>query len=1343
MNELNWGLIDSSEKFQGLVGVLIMHMDPQARGFIAQGPDRGIDAISGNGKTIYQAKYHRIEGKAALTQIKKDTWHELDKIKRYIKSEDLWKKVNKWILVTNADISPQHLEKWKVKFEPEFKDLGIEIALWDRVVLESLLVDYPAIIEGFFKGKNRTFLTPPEYKKVLCEEQILPTAWEISLKGREKELEVLQEFLEPGQDDRILAIKGAQGTGKTRLLFEAGEIVLGTDTWEPGWLVYWANVETMQQSVTWNAELPMGKKTLLLVDEPDQQLITRLHEYLRSATNQVKAIITVPDMSVDLPKGIQKIDLVPLPKEISLDMIRVLINKEFRDSNIDIEPATYMVYSASYGFPAWAAWVIYMMKTGKTAVADMDKVFGRYFREVCHTTGRACKPELLQDLIRWIALLGKIDIEDRNTLNLLAGQLNTSSDRTQECIRDLVERRIVFKRHRYYRVEPQIFAEWILVDWLTMPVSGNKRRPTEALQRLAEWIMQIGDTAFQRWTRNIFFALSQVSGLLDRSSRRLIDPLMEFYQDKTKQIPISEVPLFLERLIPLGWIRPENFVEIINTLQTAEKPEEQSLWKELRFNHSYVVRRLAWPLFNVATQVKDPDDFLLVLGKLVDLVSDEHKHLEQEWENIKNDGKRAETLIARLITDESAGFDHAQVFFELGKQKLEDYIQRNKEITDSDAAVLTALIGSQLTLVRTRTRGPYTFKMQISRFFVRCGSSIAENRKALKQLVWEGLERNDLEPSLVAVLWDLAYTAHHAAIEARGNATEDSECWRHWRQELMEDLERVKHILKTKRIDAMERAKAYRLWEWHLWYDKDQDLHQAAEQCKDLEDENFDPDVVQLYRSNYLDEQKPEIQELLNRIADRWVKGDQEEFEKNIKAFLSEAVRFKGQEGALSPIGVIAGRVISKAPEHPGIDYFVDKHIGKVHQLTQDNAADKGYVWTALMLALVKLRYLRKRNNKMAMKDYLNRLLHHQPGPEAALVFLLWLYGRDMPQKGNQWMSIEQDIILEHIKEPIALDPGYVEGIYTVLGYLLAQDWEQTAPIVEKWLDQCPFQRPVKAVTNLIQRTQFVIRPQRGIDPDGLGRKHIEWLLDLLLIVPDLDMVLPGLDYHIKEICAVLDAKPSIVWLSRFITKAKEDAILNAIHRPSVYVEALQRGVKERPDWQETEKAIAHIIDLAFKPKLGWWLVLPKYLMDIDPSGVAVPDILIKRVDKLDQNSPDFLREITTLAHLASAWDEISSPWRKIAEKVVQVAHKSNDTTIQRKVFAALYGLLGGRAHVHSGPPDQMDPYYEQDLERARHALEKETDPYMKSYWRWRVRDAESALESARRRFEELMEDFE
>src|SRR6266568_4780766 len=166
MSEPNWGLISSGATFEALALTLARFKDPKASLFGRRGKDGGQDALSGDGKMVFQAKHHA-DGSAAKAI--GDALKEAEKIVEYRKDghprAKEWRGVTHWRLVCNAAFNPHDRQRWLDEVVPAFAKQGLSADYWLRPDLNALLAKHPDVYRAFFDQEARAFLSLPELRE--------------------------------------------------------------------------------------------------------------------------------------------------------------------------------------------------------------------------------------------------------------------------------------------------------------------------------------------------------------------------------------------------------------------------------------------------------------------------------------------------------------------------------------------------------------------------------------------------------------------------------------------------------------------------------------------------------------------------------------------------------------------------------------------------------------------------------------------------------------------------------------------------------------------------------------------------------------------------------------------------------------------------------------------------------------------------------------------------------------------------------------------------------------------------------------------------------------------------
>jgi hypothetical protein len=296
MSDINWGLIRSGSTFEDLICALIRLEDHEARLYVRPGKDSAQDARSGDGLTIYQMKFHQNESTSSAIG---DAKAEAKKIATYQSTpgpaQEVWRGVQKWILISNVAFYPTDELKWNKEVKPKFDKLGLIASYWEKSVIETKLLKYPDLKQAYFGGETRAFLGITEAREQVRSQELSPLhALDACYQGREKEFEQYKNFL-LNDSKKILVIHGPGGIGKTRFLLEGAK----TQALPDGWQVLWANVATMRKNPSWYMGLIPELPTLLLIDDPDDtEVLKELVEQIsggRAKTWKVAIAVRSPN----------------------------------------------------------------------------------------------------------------------------------------------------------------------------------------------------------------------------------------------------------------------------------------------------------------------------------------------------------------------------------------------------------------------------------------------------------------------------------------------------------------------------------------------------------------------------------------------------------------------------------------------------------------------------------------------------------------------------------------------------------------------------------------------------------------------------------------------------------------------------------------------------------------------------------------------------------------------------------------------------------------------------------------------------------------------------------------
>ena len=507
MSNIKWWKL-SPDQFESLCHDLLAFKYPSIKCFGRPGPDAGIDALSEDGKTVFQCKFHQEDQRKCLFSDPKD---EAKKIKRYKNRNDtkaeLWKNVEKWVLMTNLKLNPQgDFSKWEKEIKPLFQDMGIEAELWSGEKLSSLLVKYPNVRRTYFEGQLTSLISVSKAKEELSKETTIEGLFPPFV-GRNNEIQQVKDFLQ-SKDKQLLSIEGPGGIGKTRFLLEIGQYAISHLKKKD---VYWANTHTLEldesDSQWWKSIA--SRPGLLLIDEPSKMSFLQiLIEQLCSNEGPLKnwkILITsrpktqISSFLVQNSKPfIGSIELKPLKQNDSLQIINFLFN----NINIDLstmpirykEKISQWLAKASGGYPIWLTIGAKIVKDEKNTNAllklptDHSSLIQKYISQILQDVpNKLGHQKQFSDVLTWLALFQEVRIEEDNDIIALMTQKSgyRSSQDVQDVITDLHHKGLLRKLGRIYRINPDVIKDHILLEKLI-----HQNKPSDIAYEVIDLILE-------------------------------------------------------------------------------------------------------------------------------------------------------------------------------------------------------------------------------------------------------------------------------------------------------------------------------------------------------------------------------------------------------------------------------------------------------------------------------------------------------------------------------------------------------------------------------------------------------------------------------------------------------------------------------------------------------------------------------------------------------------------------------------------------------------------------------------------------------------------------------------
>lgn len=1315
MAERKWGTITSGATFESLATTIVFFEDPQAALFGRRGKDGGQDARSGDGTRVFQAKHH--ENGSAATAIR-DAKSEAKKIEEYRKPghsrHAQWNAVTHWRLVTNAAFNPTDRLTWDTEVVPLFSNQGLVADYWERATLDGLLDKHPEIHRSFFENETRVFLSIPEVRERLPDQEPFLRRDELGpFCGRTAEKKAIREFL--ASDRLFLVIHGAGGTGKTRLLVEAGDEISGDGEWQ----VLWANVESMAATGAWFEAVVPERATLLLVDEPaSETLLQQLAEQLggrvgRAAKWKVAVSVRSPKDPVlrflrgaRLKPRVEELALASLPSDDAEAMCFELL-KTGKLSGLpenDRREAARQLSTRFARFPVWLTLAVQHLEDHgnlKQIPADAESLADEYLREVEQSQSEVPK-EAVRNLLRWVALVGTVNREDEATIKLIGERSESPSVvAVRERLASLVRRRALSERgarNRFVELKPDVLRDHVLLRWLAKDIGGQHPQVSPDAQELLETVREAASKGnLSGLGRAILVSLARTEFIL-RLAGHEFGLLGNFYRSLEASISTmsaSQRVALVEVIESIAHFHPRAAASLVEALRLNSAPDEtvEGIFASKVVGQPDVVLALAWPLFGAAMGAQSPDEKAAVLRELCALTEAEAELAPGLPRGLPNDGKRAAALVTRVL---EGGPQFWSEYDDTAKDLGTDLIHTLKEQAPSrgQVALLKALVQPILETERRQTWADdrsFTWRT----FAIAPGGSAWSAREAVLVQVKEALEVDSIPSESRVQLW------HVFSGVRDGNALEKLQ-WTH-------------EVLKSRSPSIEELAAAREVWDWYRRYEKDPEIKAAADALEAL------------YASNDL---AREFQPLLPSIAD-WKERDDRASAKaadlalasspnEISAFLDRAVTFLGSDQSLLRLGGVAWSLGARAESCEVVRQFIRESL---RPPSIDPRAE--FVVAAAVSWVAAVRGAAPERAHVLVRD----LLDECGSDERRAHLLERIYGRVPKLRDVGSFTVEERALLRDSRD-LFTNTSRDAAFVAALALSVSQNWPTLRPLLEDVLQAVPAERLPHSMHTLVDAIYWAVREETDPQPPtGLA----EWLMSQLLALPDLDDIGGNGEWHLTEILKRL-GRPDVRWLPQALRRRQEQEsasgdgtksrAVSYNARVSKYVRQVDAAHASDAD---VVAAVSEVLDFVKdNGSVGYYL--PEILRDIDPEGLAVPVAVAARAVAADD-----AEDIRRLARIGGAYAVNSAPWRTIALAAIRAA-----TPVGADALRSVYGSLGERGiRSWSGAVGEVPPIFVAAVAEARDALDAEVEVELRPYWQQRLAFAEAELRDQEERAKE------
>lgn len=826
--------IGNGYTWEAMMQTLLTFEDPSLKIYSRLGKDSAIDALSGNGLIVYQAKHHKVP---ALSKSISDAKAELAKIADYRRVKNYWKTVETWVLFTNLDINIEDENKWNTEIVPLFKAQGLKAVLYNWGLIQSLLIKHPAVIGPFFRDEARIFTTLSEELLRQESESWYSPALRMECVGRETAFATFTSFLQ--SNTKIWPVSGAGGMGKTRFLLECAKR-LG-----PEWTPFWIIPRQIFHTSLYMAIVP-ERPTVLFIDELSNQdgLMLLLNELYAGRMKTWKIIFTerVSDSPLiqTLAKGKFSNQSFPLYKltrlndlqsEELLKRLLIDLNMTFTES---IDNLAYRLTKISAGIPLWAGLCVKLIKeTG--SIENLPETANKLLKEYLEWFLQSLDIEDIEKnsgrlLLRWFSLFGITEIDDPKMLSFLSKKTALTKSKVLKVGELLVFKGLAFRigaNKKFIKIAPDSIRDEILKEALL-----DIDNPTTFATEVTSIILKEDVPQKERIIEN----LAYIEYLQDTSTEtriELISPIVDSILNRTLQGSTEEQLSAIEIINRFSFSRPKDALNILYSCWKTDRgqvPQEESLWGNYSINHISVRNNVPWALFQISQFADAEEDQKNIYNFYMEIISTE----QNSGTTFSCNSESTQKLFIRTFFGEywSGKFNKLA---KLEADKLLGRIRELQPLSTTEMIVFHHLIEGLTTAEKMITGPSLGNRITFSRIHIFPGkrgwNQIVAYKNQLQDLLLKGDICETLRLEIAKLYAGILPSVNRTVLPERENSGSDA-VNTFFQQEFIW----MKNFLirNTPNISIEIRDVLRQSWQWHLEFSINPVLKNAASDCESV-----------------------------------------------------------------------------------------------------------------------------------------------------------------------------------------------------------------------------------------------------------------------------------------------------------------------------------------------------------------------------------------------------------------------------------------------------------------------------------------------------------------------------
>lgn len=320
---------------------------------------------------------------------------------------------------------------------------------------------------------------------------------------------------------------------------------------------------------------------------------------------------------------------------------------------------------------------------------------------------------------------------------------------------------------------------------------------------------------------------------------------------------------------------------------------------------------------------------------------------------------------------------------------------------------------------------------------------------------------------------------------------------------------------------------------------------------------------------------------------------------------------------------------------------------------------------------------------------------------------------------------------------PHFVSQGAVAAFLRIVGGLPYSGWETFTETCALAIDALEPDQRKEGFRSLVDSVHLAIRKGDDKDKAKVNKQVADWILDQLLLLPDIDNIGGNAWWHLRDILGRTD-RPGLPWLvgaiqTRIEREPSSDdqgkyKVVPTFERLTSLIKPISPDAK--PD-EETRDLVSRLMaHIDRRDLLSYYL--PQYVHDVDPHGLIVPGLAVEKLET-EKMQGDF-DAVYRWARFGGVYAENSEPWRWIARAALRLAPRFEE----RDRVSLMNALTDPRVQSYSSAVGEVATHFISAVEAAKTFLEKEEAEEFLPYRQWRLRCAEADLQ---REQDEIRED--